>query len=128
MRRRDGIRRRSVGIVHGSAGEDPQSGRQWYGGAELAQDAQDVAADVIDLISGQTFTDKPADIEVLADVAESQGGRIFAGDVFSFGAAQGVEQVAKRSARFESDEDWFIDQKFQQGISPRDACKCTCTL
>src|SRR2546425_11118335 len=111
--------RRGVGFVHGCAGEDPESGRQRNGGLELAQDAQDVAADIIDPIGGQSFVDKLADIEVLAEMAESQEGRINAGNIFLIGVAQGIEQMAKRSARFESDEDRFINQEFQQGTSPR---------
>src|SRR6266702_83537 len=40
-----------------------------------------------------------------------------AGDVFLIGVAQGLEQLAKRSAHFESNEDRFVDQQFQQRTS-----------
>src|SRR5258705_304227 len=67
---------RGAGFVDHSAGEDPQTCRQGHRGTELAQDAQNVATDVVDSIRGESLVDELSDIEVVPETAGSQEGRI----------------------------------------------------
>src|SRR5262245_42907129 len=87
--------------------------------AYFPDDAQDVEADVLDPIGGQTFVDEFAHVEVFADPADAEEGRIVLADVLLVGIAQRFELLSEGVVDFEPDEDRLIDQKFKHLYSPR---------
>jgi len=60
--------------------------------------------------------DDLAHIDVRADPADAQEGRIFAGDVLLVGIAQGFELLPEGALYLEADEERLIEQELQQAV------------
>lgn len=103
----------------GVAGEDLHLGWQPHRMPELADNAQDIAIDIIHLIGRQALVTQLAEIDVLADPAETEEGRVVAGDVLLVGTAHRFEVQAKAAIGFEADEDRLMDHQFQQVVVPQ---------
>jgi hypothetical protein len=96
-----------------AAGEDSHIGGQPYLSGDFANDAHDIAADILDPVGGQVFVNELADVYVFTYPAQTQEGRILGAEVFLVEIVQRFQVLSKIVVRFEADEYRLVDQKFQ---------------
>jgi hypothetical protein len=99
-----------------AACEDLQIGGQPNLTGDFVHNAQDVASDVLHPIGRQAVVNELADVDVFTQSADAQEGRIIVAKVFLVDIAQRFEMRLEAVVRFETNEDWLVDQKVKQRI------------